>query len=265
MTAVNVLNGGGGNDTLYGFAGADTLNGGSENDVLDGGSGDDTLAGGTGDDSYVVDAAGDTVTELAGEGYDLVYARVDYTLAAGAEVEVLVTGWLDTNAAIDLTGNELGQQLWGNDAVNVLNGGGGNDILYGSAGADTLNGGSENEVLDGGSGDDTLAGGTGDDLYLVDAAGDSRDRGWRARALTSSMPGSTTRSPRAPRSRPCSPAGWIRTRRSTSPATSLASNCRPMTPPTGWTARAATIACAAMAAPTASFSPARSARAMSIR
>ena len=86
------------------------------------------------------------MTELAGEGFDLVYARVDYTLAAGAEVEALLTGWLDTNAAIDLTGNELGQQLWGNDAVNVLNGGGGNDILYGSAGADTLNGGSENEV-----------------------------------------------------------------------------------------------------------------------
>ena len=29
------------------------------------------------------------MTELAGEGYDIVYARVDYTLAAGAEIEAL--------------------------------------------------------------------------------------------------------------------------------------------------------------------------------
>ncbi len=40
---MNVLNGGGGNDTLSGLAGNDTLNGGTGNDVLTGGAGNDTF------------------------------------------------------------------------------------------------------------------------------------------------------------------------------------------------------------------------------
>jgi serralysin len=50
-------------DTLSGLDGDDTLSGLDGNDRLNGGTGADAMSGGTGDDTYVVDNAGDTITE----------------------------------------------------------------------------------------------------------------------------------------------------------------------------------------------------------
>ncbi len=100
-----------------------TLTGNAGNNVLSGGTGNDTMAGGAGDDTYVVDAAGDVVTEVAGEGTDLVQSAVTYTL--GAEVENLtLTGTGNINA----TGNTLTNTLTGNTGANILDGGAGDDI-----------------------------------------------------------------------------------------------------------------------------------------
>ena len=96
----DTLNGGVGNDTLQGGIGNDTLNGGAGNDTLDGGVGADTMAGGTGNDIYFVENASDIVTEAVGEGTDLIWASVNYTLAAGSEVEIPEgewIGWSDTH------------------------------------------------------------------------------------------------------------------------------------------------------------------------
>ncbi len=136
----NVLNGGGGNDTLVGNAG---------NDSLDGGSGADTLLGGIGDDSYIVDDAGDAVTEAAGAGNDTVRSSISYTLVDNVE-QLVLTG----DAAIDGTGNALDNVLTGNTGNNSLSGGAGNDSLIGGLGADQMDGG------------------TGNDSYVVDNAGD---------------------------------------------------------------------------------------------
>lgn len=116
------------------------ITGSDGNDVIDGAAGADLMAGGLGDDSYVVDTAGDVISELPGGGYDTVYAGVDYTIAA--EVEALVL----QGAARHGTGNAKG------------------NALLGTVGNDTL---------DGAGGADTMTGGLGDDTYIVDNAVDA--------------------------------------------------------------------------------------------
>ncbi len=100
---------------------------------LDGKGGADHMKGGGGDDTYVVDNAGDVVTEAAGHGHDTVESSLSFTL--GAEVENLVlTGTADLNGV----GNALANTISGNAGDNVITGGKGHDILTGGDGADSF-------------------------------------------------------------------------------------------------------------------------------
>ena len=126
------------NLNLTGNEFAQLLQGNAGINTLDGRGGADTMTGYGGNDIYIVDAAGDVVIELAGQGSDTVRASVSWVLSAGMEIETLVTNDLRGLAAINLTGNQLAQTLQGNDGVNVLNGGGGDDLLRGNGGADTF-------------------------------------------------------------------------------------------------------------------------------
>ncbi len=179
------LLGGDGNDSLLGEAGNDVILGNAGNDTLNGGLDADDLAGGSGNDTYVVDNVGDLVTEVAGEGTDLVQSSITYTLTDNVE-NLTMTG----TANIDGTGNELDNVINGNTGNNILTGLGGNDTLYGNSGSDTLLGGvgndslngdagtdllrgeDGNDTLNGGTGADTMQGGTGNDTYVVDDAAD---------------------------------------------------------------------------------------------
>ena len=121
------------NDTLIGGGGDDTIVGGEGHDLINGGAGVDAMAGGFGNDRYIVDAAGDIVTEAANSGNDRILASAaSFTL--GANVENL-TGTAST-----------GQTLNGNSLANAIAAGSGNDVLNGGGGADTLTGGFGNDV-----------------------------------------------------------------------------------------------------------------------
>ncbi|MDX2309083.1 MAG: calcium-binding protein [Hyphomicrobium sp.] len=137
------LNGGAGNDFLYGLGGVDIFNGNG---------GTDRLNGGAGNDIYNLSNGADIVTDSAGT--DTITSTITRSLAGYASIENLT---LLGATAINGTGNGLNNGLTGNSAVNTLTGAGGNDVL----------GGGTDSVVD------FLIGGTGNDSYMLAGGNDS--------------------------------------------------------------------------------------------
>ena len=146
------IDGGDGNDTLDGGSGADRMTGGAGNDhyivslqgtvtVSEQPSGSSLLYPG----AYLNSSQPDVITELSGGGTDTIWVPFtgsttahnwfDYTLIRGdtlnASNHVERLGVYDqaTTYAVNLQGDHLNNEIWGNDGPNVLDGWTGADIM----------------------------------------------------------------------------------------------------------------------------------------
>jgi Ca2+-binding RTX toxin-like protein len=119
------------------------------------------MTGTAGDDVFVVDDAGDTVTEAAGAGTDTVRSSVSFYLPGNVENATL-TGL----ASASLIGNELNNVLTGNAAANVFNV---KDPSWWSS----------NTNVSWPTGADTMIGGAGDDVYWV-----TRNPQWDSQSMS---------------------------------------------------------------------------------
>ncbi len=150
-SAGDLLDGGEGDDFLYGLAGNDTLRGGEGADVMDGGAGNDTA-------DYSLATSGVTI---------------DFALGRfGGEA----LG--DTfNSIENIIGSDYGDDLAGDNRANVLRGGDGDDFISGGGGADHLSGGDGNDHLSVDNRDTLIDGGGGDQDYAI-ADATTVTRGW---------------------------------------------------------------------------------------
>jgi len=144
---------------------------GDSDDLLDGVSGVDTLEGGAGNDTYGVANINTIVIELAGNGTDLVNAKVNWTLGSNLENLTLVSTAAGS-VAVTGAGNELNNLITGNELNNNLSGASGNDTVLGGSGADTVTGGDGDDSLSGEADADNLSGGNGNDALLGGDGGD---------------------------------------------------------------------------------------------
>lgn len=152
----NTVEGGAGNDRLFGRDGDDLLTGGLGADVINGGGGIDTA-------TYDQSLAGVTVnlttnTNSGGE------AAGDQLLAVENLVGSLFGDVLSGDAADNfIAGLDGDDTLRGDDGVDTLDGGAGNDLLIGNSGNDILIGGDGDDRIRGNTGSDTASGGAGND------------------------------------------------------------------------------------------------------
>lgn len=160
------LYGGNLDDLLVGDAGPDSLDGGAGNDVLDGGTGPDRMSGGdvaAYPSTYGFDLA-DYSERVAGVTVTLDGRTNDGEPGEGDMVDTNVDD-VDGGSGPDiLVGNDLSNELYGENGNDTIDGGPGPDVLAGGGGDDTL------QARDGAA--DDVSCGTGSDTAVVDA-GDS--------------------------------------------------------------------------------------------
>jgi uncharacterized delta-60 repeat protein len=139
------------------------LTGNDGNNILDGKAGSDTMIGGKGNDTYFVDTNSDLITELAGQGTDLVNSSASsYVISANVENLTLLG-----SANIDGTGNDLDNTINGSSGNNNLIGGKGNDNLFGNDGVDILTGIDPRDPNLGRGSIDKLTGGQKADTFVL--------------------------------------------------------------------------------------------------
>ena len=199
----NIINGNGGNDTIYGGDGNHTLNGGGgTGDVLRFGTLSDItldLGAGTADfatftntfsgfESYFLGSGNDSITGTAGNdgtvngesGNDIFYVSdgVDgFNGGGGTDIYefLAATGAINVNLSLgsnqvidDGFGNTESvssvERIYGTNFNDTITGNGSANNFLGRDGDDTINGNGGGDTIDGGDGNDILDGGSGNDV-----------------------------------------------------------------------------------------------------
>ena len=165
-TNVDTLMGGGGNDMIWGGAGNDTLDGGAGNDMLVGGPGNDDMKGGAGSDMIHADAD-DTVINGFGPADDATTPDVDESVEDAMDVDTLSYAMVDNDDDEGIT-----VVLAAGTITNIENiiGSIYDDNLTGDDQANVIEGGRGGDMLDGGDGVDTLSYENSDDWVRVTLA-----------------------------------------------------------------------------------------------
>jgi Ca2+-binding RTX toxin-like protein len=188
-SALSQALGGAGNDTIYGSliavgGGFDQLDGGDGEDRIYGGTLNEMLSGGDGIDTFVYAAGGgrDTITDLVGgevvwiSGYD----GAQSVTQSGTDVVVILSTFdkitfQNTDAATVQTALRFGSPpppSGPTEGADTLTGTSGDDVINALGGNDVVNGLGGNDTVDGGTGADRMDGGAGNDGYVVDNVGD---------------------------------------------------------------------------------------------
>jgi Ca2+-binding RTX toxin-like protein len=178
---VGVLDGGVGDDRLWGGAGNDTLDGGGGRDELYGGRGNDWLSDGDRDEAVDQTAPGPDILDGGSGGED----PWQTTVPAGDRVSYYRrTSPVSVDLRVEMPSGEEGEgdrivdieAVEGGKADDALHGGDGDGQLAGGPGDDVLAGGVADEHIDGDTGDDLITGDAGDD-WVDGGSGDDRVRG----------------------------------------------------------------------------------------
>ena len=195
QTSFHLVEGGIGDDAIFGSAGNDTIYGGDGHDFIRAGAGDDQIQGNAGQDEIWAQAGNDSVNGdnghdfiHAGPGDDFVHAgRGDDTVFGGNGQDELFGGLgydimrggrdADTMYAneVEFPGPDSIAEIPDTDG-NELYGGGAADFLVGSSGDDVLRGGNGQDGVFGQEGDDFLRGGNGED-FMAGGLGNDDVRG----------------------------------------------------------------------------------------
>ncbi len=163
-------------ENLIGGTQGDTLTGNTLVNAITGGPGDDQMAGATGNDSYLFDTdsplGADTLTELIGEGTDVLNFSASTTVGVAVDLSRTTTQVVNANLSLTLSSNAVFENiiggsfsdtLTGNDLGNTLTGGPGNDVLAGGAGDDIYPFDTDSQL-----GSDTISDGPGSGIDRVD-------------------------------------------------------------------------------------------------
>ena len=165
------INGGGGNDFIFGNADHENMIGGAGTDEFFPGLGSFSVSGGTPGPtagSWIESIDENDLLVLDRRTFGASYSFIDYGLT--------LTGfWLGTDGS---TARGIARlQYLGSGFTDVVYGAQGDDIIRGFDGNDALTGRSGNDELNGGNGLDQISGGLGDDLLIGGEGNDNLDGG----------------------------------------------------------------------------------------